>query len=115
MIELTRAVPVPSHVITYAAELVTATHPGNSTSEFVRQYVRSGSSPRGAQALILAAKATALLDGRPSVSIDDVAAVALPALRHRLGLGFEATIDSVSADDLVAAVLQSTPATVESR
>ena len=109
MIELTRAVPVPSHVVRYAAELVTATHPGVSTPDLVTQYVRAGSSPRGAQALILAAKATALMDGRPSVSIDDVSAVARPALRHRLAMGFESVIDSIDPDIVVDAVVQSVP------
>ncbi|HEX7277848.1 MAG TPA: hypothetical protein VF244_10780, partial [Acidimicrobiales bacterium] len=69
------------------------------------RYVRFGASPRGAQALILAAKATALLDGRPNVSIDDVRRVAPAALRHRLVLGYEAVADGMSADHLVGAVL----------
>ncbi|MFZ1438891.1 MAG: AAA family ATPase [Candidatus Microthrix subdominans] len=109
MIALTRAVPVPSNVVRYAAELVTATHPGEGAPELVNSYVRAGSSPRGAQALILAAKATALINGRPSVSIDDVAAVARPALRHRLAMGFEAVIDVIDADTVVDAVVESVP------
>ena len=111
MIELTRAVPVPSHVVRYAAELVTATHSPGTTVDLVKRYVRGGSSPRGAQALILAAKATALMDGRPSVGIDDVKAVAHPALRHRLGLGFEAVIDDIGPDRIIDAVLDATPTT----
>ncbi|HVF13582.1 MAG TPA: hypothetical protein VM942_03225, partial [Acidimicrobiales bacterium] len=75
----------------------------------VRRYVRFGASPRGAQALILAAKATALLDGRPNVAGADVRRVAVAALRHRLVLGYEAVADGVSADDLVAAVLAAVP------
>jgi MoxR-like ATPase len=67
--------------------------------------VRFGASPRGAQALVLTAKARALLDGRPNVSADDLRAVALATLRHRLVLGYEATADGVTADDLVADVL----------
>jgi MoxR-like ATPase len=106
MIELTREVPVASHVLRHAIDLVVATHPDHESAPAeVRSYVRFGSSPRGAQAMVLAAKATALLDGRPNVAIDDIRSVALPALRHRLVLGYEASADGVSADDLVARVL----------
>src|SRR5690606_12618409 len=106
MIALTREVPVPTHVVQHAVDLVVATHPDHDGApEQVRRYVRFGASPRGAQALILAAKATALLDGRPSASADDVRAVAPGALRHRLVTGYEAVADGVHADDLVAAVL----------
>ena len=61
--------------------------------------MRFGASPRGAQALVLAGKVRALLDGRPSVAVDDVRAVAPAALRHRLVLGYEAVADGVTADD----------------
>jgi len=106
MIDLTRRVPVPVHVTRYAVDLVLATHPSDAAApDTIRRYVRFGSSPRGAQALILAAKATALLDGRPSASIDDVRAVAPAALGHRLVLGYEAAADSVAAPALVDAVL----------
>ena len=106
MIALTRAVPVPSHLIEHAVDLVVATHPDkDSAPELVRRYVRFGASPRGAQALILAAKATALLDGRPSVAAEDIRAVAPGALRHRLVVGYEAVADAVTADQIVAAVL----------
>jgi MoxR-like ATPase len=107
MIELTRAVPVPAHVVRFAADLVVATHPGPEAAGLVADYVRYGSSPRGAQALMLAAKATALLDGRPSVSVDDVRAVAPAALRHRVGLGFEAAVDGIHPDQIVQTLLES--------
>ena len=110
MIALTRAVPVASHLVHHAVELVLATHPHHqSAPEPVGRYVRFGASPRAAQALVLAAKATALLDDRPNVSAADLRAVAAPALRHRLVLGYEAVADGVSADDLVAAVLAAVP------
>ncbi len=110
MIELTREVPVPAHVLRHAVDLVVATHKdGERAPAAVRQYVRFGSSPRGAQSLILAAKATALLDGRPSVSVADVRAVSWAALRHRLVLGYEAAADGVTADDVVRAVLDAVP------
>ncbi|MGH9110861.1 MAG: AAA family ATPase [Acidimicrobiales bacterium] len=111
MVELTREVPVPSHLVEHAVELVIATHPEHETTpDPVRRYVRFGASPRGAQALILAAKASALLDARPSVAADDLRAVAQSALRHRLVLGYEAVADGVTADALVDAVLAAVPA-----
>ena len=110
MIDLVRQVPVASHLIRHATDLVVATHPDlPSAPEQVRRYVRFGASPRGAQALILAAKAAALLDGRPNVSAEDLRAVALPALRHRLIVGYEALADGVTADDLVSTVLEAVP------
>jgi MoxR-like ATPase len=110
MIDLTRRVPIASHLTQHAVDLVVATHPDQPTApDPVRRYVRFGASPRGAQALVLAAKAAALLDGRPSVAAADVRAMAVPALRHRLLLGYEAAADGHSADDLVAAVLDAVP------
>lgn len=106
MIELTRQVPVASHVLRHAIDLVVATHPDSETAApLVKKYVRFGASPRGAQALVLAAKSTALLDGRPSVSIADIRSVAPAALRHRLVMGYEASADGVAADDVVHDVL----------
>jgi MoxR-like ATPase len=110
MVALTREVPVPSHLVRHAVDLVVATHPGNVTAPApVDRYVRFGASPRGAQSLILAAKAMALLDGRPSVAAEDIRGVARGALRHRLVLGYEAVADGVTADDLVVAVLDAVP------
>ena len=110
MIALTRDVPAASHVVRHAVDLVLATHPDQEAApDVVRRYVRFGASPRGAQSMILAGKAAALLDGRPSVSTDDLRAVAPSVLRHRLVLGYEATADGVSADPLVAAVLDAVP------
>ncbi|MCB9394068.1 MAG: AAA family ATPase [Acidimicrobiaceae bacterium] len=111
MIELTRQVPVPSHVLRHAVDLVLATHPGRSGAPAgVDRYVRFGASPRGAQALVLAGKVRALLDGRPNVSIDDVRATAPGALRHRMVLGYEAGADRVDADRIVADLLDAIPA-----
>jgi MoxR-like ATPase len=110
MIELTRTVPVADHLTRHAVDLVLATHPDHASApKEVQQYVRFGASPRGAQALILTAKARALLDGRPNVAAVDIRAMAPAALRHRLVLGYEATADRVAADDIVAAVLASVP------
>lgn len=106
MIELTRQVPIASHVLRHAVDLVVATHPDAATApDLIRRYVRFGASPRGAQAMVLAGKVTALLDGRPNVSIADIRQVAVAALRHRMVVGYEATADNVDAAQLVDALL----------
>jgi MoxR-like ATPase len=111
MIHLTRMVPVATHVVQHAVDLVVASHPQRTEApDAVRKYVRFGSSPRGAQSLILAAKAAALMDGRPNASIDDVRALAPAVLQHRMVLGYEALADSLSAADVVAAILAAVPA-----
>jgi MoxR-like ATPase len=100
--------PVASHVNEYVARLIVASHPDDATApDKVRLYVRYGASPRGAQALIIGAKINALLEGRFNVSFDDVAAVAAPALRHRLLLNFEGLAEGISTDDIIAEVLKS--------
>ncbi|MCW2954204.1 MAG: ATPase associated with various cellular 3 [Conexibacter sp.] len=102
MNELVRAVPAAGHVVDYASRLVLALHPdGEDASDDVRRHVRLGPSPRGAQALALAGRVAALMDGRFSLAFEDVRAVALPALRHRLMLSFDAERAGISADDLV--------------
>jgi len=107
---LVRQVPAAAHVQDYAVRLVLATHPrGEFAGEFTNRYIRFGSSPRGAQAMMLAAKVRALLDRRCHVSFDDVAAACLPALRHRIILNFEAQADGVSADELLGELLRLTP------
>lgn len=104
---LARQVPVASPVAEYAARLTIATHPMHQTApEVVRRYVRYGSSPRGAQALILGGKATALLAGRCNVAFEDLRTVALAALRHRVLLNFEGQAEGVSTDEVVGAVLE---------
>ncbi len=108
MVALTRQVPIADHVARYAVDLVVSSHPRHASApELVRRYVRFGSSPRGAQSIVLASKAAALLDSRPSCSVADVRAVAHGALRHRLVLGYEAAADEVSADELVDAIVDS--------
>lgn len=114
MQELVRSVVVAPHVKQYAARLVLATHPETNTAAGgpngpTNRYVRCGVSPRGAQALILAGKVRALVDGRFHVSYEDIKDVALSCLRHRVLLNFEAEADRVNADDLVAEILKLTP------
>lgn len=103
---LARGVPIAPHVTTAAARLIRATHPDDADApDMVKRYVKWGSSPRGMQAMILAGKITALLDGRYNVSLDDLRAVAPPTLRHRLILNFEAQAESVTADTVIAELL----------
>lgn len=110
MIDLTPRVPMARHLIKYVSLLIEATQPdGNSAAPPIKRYVRYGSSPRGGQAIVMAAKAAALLEGRPHVTAEDVRWASPPALRHRLVLGYEATAEGVSADVLVSEVIQSTP------
>ena len=108
MQELARAVPIAPHVTAYAVALLSATHPDQPRApEVVREFVRYGGSPRGAQALVAGAKVRALLDGRYNVSIEDLRAVALPALRHRVILNFEGEAEGITADAIVRSILDS--------
>ena len=108
--QLVRQVPVASHVKDYAVRLVLATHPKTETAEpIANQYLRFGSSPRGGQAFILAGKVRALIQGRFNVSFDDIQAVALPALRHRLILNFEAEAEGITTDHIIAQILKDVP------
>jgi MoxR-like ATPase len=114
MIALTREVPLADHLARYVATLVTATHPERPEApDLVKRYVRFGSSPRGAQSLVLGAKVSALLDGRLNVAEEDIRIVARPALRHRVILSYEALADAVAADALVDAVLAHVPSPTE--
>jgi MoxR-like ATPase len=106
---LTRSVPMATHVRAAVVRLVLATQPGDAkTVEKVRRYVRFGVTPRGAQSLIIAAKARALMDGRFNVSIKDLHAVLRPALRHRFRLNFEGIADGIDPEALLEEVFQRT-------
>ena len=105
--QVARAVAEPEAARSYAVRLVMATQPGGEAAvEAVTANVSLGASPRGVQGLILAGKVRALLDDRFAVSTDDIAAVAPPVLRHRVLLNFRAQAGNVSADDVLAEVLQ---------
>jgi len=113
MRQLVRAVPVASHVKEYIGRLVLNTHPDTvAVPEITRKYVRYGSSPRAAQAIILAGKVLALREGRYNVSFADVRAVLAPALRHRLILNFEGQAEGIATDLIVKKVVDVTPETV---
>jgi len=108
--QLVQQVPVASHVKDYAVRLVLATHPNSETAlDITNQFLRFGSSPRGAQTLLLGAKVRALTEGRFNVSFDDIAAFAAAALRHRLILNFEAEAEGVSTDLVLDKILAEVP------
>ena len=108
--QLVQQVPVASHVKDYAVRLVLATHPNSETAlDITNQFLRFGSSPRGAQTLLLGAKVRALTEGRFNVSFDDIAAFALPALRHRLIVNFEAEAEGVTSDLVLDKILAEVP------
>ena len=96
------AIPVATDVMKYAMMLCSATHPDSEcATEAAKKYVRLGASPRAGQALISAAKVKALMSGRYNVSYNDVNELALPVLRHRIKLTFEAAAERITADDIV--------------
>jgi MoxR-like ATPase len=108
MQRLARAVPIAPHITAYAVSILAATHPDQARApELVREYVRYGGSPRGAQALVTAGKIFALLDGRFNVSVDDIRAVALPSLRHRIILNFEGEAEGITTEAVIRTILDS--------
>jgi MoxR-like ATPase len=109
MRELVRKVPVARPIQDYAIRLVESTHPSRSTVPEVKKFVRFGSSPRGAQALILAAKIRALGDGRFAPSFDDIRRSAPPALRHRVLLNFEGEAEGISTDAVLDTIMRALP------
>ncbi len=108
--EWVRDVPLADAVKDYAVRLVLGTHPqsqtGNGVARSAHRFVLYGSSPRGLQSLILAAKARALLSGRPNVSFEDIRAMLVPSLRHRLILNLEADAEGVSPEKILEEVVE---------
>jgi MoxR-like ATPase len=110
MQRLAKAVPIAPHVTAFAVSVLSASHPDQPRApQLVRDYVRYGASPRGAQALVTAGKISALLDGRFNVSIDDIRAAALPALRHRIILNFEGEAEGITSEAVVRSILDAVP------
>ena len=106
MRQLARQVPVAEEIAQAAVDMVLNTHPnGPKATAIVRKYVRYGASPRGAQAMMLAAKINAILDGRYNVSRSDLCAVAPMVLRHRVLLNFEGQAESITTDQVIEEVL----------
>ncbi len=109
MRELVRRVPLARQIQDYAVRVVLATHPENpEATPMSKQFMRYGASPRGLQAIVLAAKIRALLEGRYAVAIDDIRHVAAPAMRHRMILNFEGEAEGVDPDAIVAEILKAT-------
>ena len=107
--EFARRVAIAPHVESYVVTLVKATHPSDTRAhDMTRQYVRYGASPRAAQALVLAGKVYALLDGRYNVSFDDVRRAVKPAMRHRILLNFEAEAQGVTSEGVLDQILMTT-------
>jgi MoxR-like ATPase len=105
-----RRVQVADEVTRYAVRLVRMSRPGESAAPaFIKEWVSYGASVRAAQALVLGAKARALLQGRAHVAYDDVKALALPVLRHRLLLNFQAQSEKVTSDSIVTKLLGAVP------
>ncbi len=108
--QLARRIVVAPHVQDYVVRLILATHPGSAhASEAISKYIHLGVSPRGAQALISAAKIKALIDGRYAVSFRDLHDIAFAALRHRIALSFEAESDGVTGDDVIQRLIDFVP------
>src|SRR6476646_550808 len=111
---LIREVILAKHVQDYIARLTLATHPdGHFSVPITNQYLRWGSSPRGARTLTLAAKVRALLSGRYNVSFEDVRRVCVPAMRHRVILNFEAEAEGIDPDKILLEILQKVPEKAE--
>jgi MoxR-like ATPase len=112
--QLARQIPIADDLRRYGVALILATHPESAlASDKTRRFVRYGSSPRGAQALILAAKIRAILDHRYHVSREDMKACAHPALRHRLILNFEGQAENIQPDDIIDDILKSVEVTAK--
>jgi len=106
--ELIREVPIATHVRDLASSIIMATHPEwEQAPDVTRRFVRYGASPRGAQALVLGAKVRALAEGRYNVSVEDLKALAAPALRHRVILNFEGEAEAIDVDTLVGDIVES--------
>ena len=111
---LVREVIAAPHVKDYASRLVWATHPESDMApERVRKFVRFGSSPRGAQALVLAGKVASLVEGRYNVGFDDIRAAAYPSFRHRILLNFEGEAEGIRTEQIVDDVLEAVPKRAE--
>lgn len=108
MANIAKDVPVAKPVMDYAMKLILGTHPEESLSpEITKKYVRYGSSPRGAQAIIKAARVKALMEGRYNVAFDDINYAAYPVLRHRVLLNFEAVSDNISSEKIIQEIILS--------
>ena len=109
MSKFVRRISIGPHVERYVVDLVEATHPNHPAAPaMTRRYVRHGCSPRAAQAMVLAAKVYALLDGRYNTAFEDVRAAAKPSMRHRILTNFDAEADGISSENILDEILMTT-------
>jgi len=111
--EMVRRVPVAEEVVRYAVRLASVSRPSATAPEFIRQWVSWGAGTRAAQYMILGGKARALLAGRVHVTADDIRALALPVLRHRVLVNYRAEAEGVSVDQVVARIIEHVPGPVK--
>jgi MoxR-like ATPase len=110
LMRFAREVPVAEPVLRYAVRIVRRTNPDTPDAPAeIKRFARYGASPRGLQSLVLGAKVRGLLEGRYNVAFDDIRAVSLAALRHRIILGFEADAEGITTDKLIDHVVATTP------
>lgn len=108
--KVVREVPVTDHLVDYALALVRQTRIGEpGVPDFVNEWISWGAGPRAVQYLLLGAKARALLNGRPNVAAEDIAALASPVLRHRIVTNFSAESEGITTDDVIARLVKETP------
>jgi MoxR-like ATPase len=108
--DLVTRVPVADHIVRYTANLVRATRPAeNESPDFIKEWIGWGCGPRASINLVTAAKARAVLNGRFNVAIEDIQTLALPVIRHRLGLNFAAMSDGITTDDVIKRLLETIP------
>lgn len=103
---LVREVPISDDLIDYVSKVVRATRPETTTNAYVKEWVSWGAGPRAGQAMILTAKARALLDGRLAVTLDDLKQVAIPVLRHRIIINFKGEAEGIDSDNVTQELLK---------
>ncbi|MBN1383994.1 MAG: MoxR family ATPase [Elusimicrobia bacterium] len=103
--EIVRKLPVSDYVVDYAVKLVSETRPKNSSLDFIKKWINWGAGPRASQNLILAGKAKAVIEGRYTVSVDDIKAVAYPVLRHRIILNYIAEAEGITNEQIIKKLL----------
>ncbi|HEY9196139.1 MAG TPA: MoxR family ATPase, partial [Mucilaginibacter sp.] len=108
---LVRQVTISEDLVKYVSHLIRATRPDTSTVSYVKEWVRWGAGPRAGQALILTAKARALLKGRYAVLMEDLHAMATPVLRHRILTNFKAEAEGITSDKVTEELIKSIPRT----
>lgn len=105
--EAAKLVPTATPVLEYAMKLIAATHPESEFApEVIKKYVRTGSSPRGAQAIISVSRVRAIMEGRFNIAFEDIKKMAYPVLRHRLLLNFDAISDGRSSDSIISELIE---------